>query len=217
MNTKRWIAVGIAVLAMGMFFSPQSTFAQTRVAIVDIGKIFKNHPSFSQQLEALKQEADAFKASSIQAQQDLIQKAEVLKNLTPGSPDYKTEEAKLAEESASMEVKQKLQMRDLMQAEAKLHYDTYQQVNSLIEQYCDSQGILLVLRYNSQEMDPSNPVISYNLSCYWALNGNVSQCCDYLVLAIELDEKIRDLVDDEPDFDSVRSHPQFLSVISALA
>ena len=70
---------------------------------------------------------------------------------------------------------------------------------------------------NAFDMDPANPVISYNLSCYWALNGNVSQCCDYLVLAIELDEKFRELVEDEKDFDQVRNHPQFLSVITALA
>ena len=157
MNTKRWIAVWVAVIATGTFFSPQSAWAQNPVAIVDIGEIFKNHPNFSQQLDGLKQKADAFKASSIQAQQDLIQKAEVLKNFTPGSPDYQAEEAKLAKESATMEVEQKLAMRELMQAEARLHFDTYEQVNQLIEQYCDSRGIHLVLRYNSQKMDPNNP------------------------------------------------------------
>lgn len=67
------------------------------------------------------------------------------------------------------------------------------------------------------EMDPGNPIISYNLACYWALNGNVTQCCEFLVLAIELDDKFRELVDSESDFESVRNHPQFLSVISALA
>ena len=33
--------------------------AQTKVALCDVGMIFKNHPEFSQKLAGLKQEADA--------------------------------------------------------------------------------------------------------------------------------------------------------------
>ena len=46
MNIKRLIAVSIASLAIGLVFSPQVTQAQTRVAIVDVGLIFKKHPQF---------------------------------------------------------------------------------------------------------------------------------------------------------------------------
>ncbi|MEL7496811.1 MAG: OmpH family outer membrane protein [Planctomycetota bacterium] len=157
MNTKRWIAGTVAFLVTSMMLLNQSAMAQTKVAIVDIGKVFKNHPVFSQQLESLKQQADQFKSASIKAQQDLVVKAEGLKRFKAGTPDYIAAEAKLAQESAAMEVEQRNKMRDMMLSEAKLHYDTYQQVAQLIDQYCDTQQIQLVLRYNSEAMDANNP------------------------------------------------------------
>ena len=48
-------------------------------------------------------------------------------------------------------------MRALMKREAQLHYDTYAEVNGLVGQLCEAQGIQLVLRYNSEEMNPKNP------------------------------------------------------------
>ncbi len=56
-----------------------------------------------------------------------------------------------------MEVEQRNKMRTLMQREAELHFDTYTEVNDLIAQYCDQRQIQLVLRYNSQQMDPNEP------------------------------------------------------------
>lgn len=156
------------MMAAVLCFSTQSVQAQTRVAIVDVGRIFKSHPQFTQQLEVLKKRADDFKASSIQAQQDLVQKAEGLKQFQPGSPDYQAKESQLAQESAKMEVAQRATMEELMIAEAKLHFDTYEQVNKMIETYCDSQGIQLVLRYNSEEMDPKDPA-----SVMQRVNGSV--------------------------------------------
>lgn len=157
MATKRWIAVVLASQLITVLGILNTASAQTRVAIVDIGEIFKSHPQFTQQLESLKQEAEQFKATSLQLQQMLIQKAEVLKQYTPGSAEFKQAEAGLAQESAAMEVDQRDKMRQLMQQEARLHFDTYAAVNKLIEQYCDQRGIQLVLRFNSEQMDPKNP------------------------------------------------------------
>lgn len=168
MNTKRSTVVFAAIMAATICLSTQSIQAQTRVAIVDVGRIFKSHPEFTQQLELLKKQADDFKASSIQAQQDLVQKAEGLKQFKPGTPDYQSLESQLAQASAAMEVNQRVRVEELMLAEAKLHFDTYNQVNNLIGTYCDSQGIQLVLRYNSDEMNPKDPA-----SVMQRVNGSV--------------------------------------------
>ncbi len=157
MKNKRWIAAFFACLAVATFANASTTMAQTKVAIVDVGQIFKSHTQFSQQLAALKQEAERFKASAMKQQQQLMQKAEVLKGLKPGSEDFKTAESGLAQESALLEVAQRNKMRTLMQQEAQLHFSTYAEVNSLISQYCDSTNTQLVLRYNSQQMDRNNP------------------------------------------------------------
>lgn len=157
MTNKRWIAVFLASQLMTVLGILNTASAQTQVAIVDIGEVFKGHPAFTQQLEALKQEAEQFKASSLQLQQSLMQKAEAMKQYTPGSDNFKQAEASLAQESAAMEVDQRDKMRMLMQREAQLHFDTYAEVNKLIEKYCDQHGIQLVLRFNSEQMDTKNP------------------------------------------------------------
>lgn len=167
-KNKRWIAAFFCCLATVFFANQSTTQAQTKVAIVDVGLIFKNHPEFSQSLATLKQQAEGFQQTALQAQQALMKKAEVLKQYKPGSAEFKSAESALAQESASMEVDQRDKMRQLMEMEAKLHFDTYAEVNQLIGQLSEAQNIQLVLRYNSQEMDPKNPA-----SVMQRVNGSV--------------------------------------------
>ena len=158
MNIKRWIAVSVASLAITALFSINAANAQTKVAIVDVGTIFKQHPSFAAQLEALKAQADGFKAQAIKDQQDLAQSAQALQeNLKADSPDFKAKQTELAKRAAAMQVEQNGLMQKLMEREAMLHFETYQQVNALISKYCDERGIQLVLRYNNQKMDLAQP------------------------------------------------------------
>lgn len=153
MNIKRWIAVSFASLAITALFSINAANAQTKVAIVDVGAIFKQHTYFAQQLEALKAKADGFKAEAVKAQQALAQNAQVLQTLKPEHDDYRVKQTELAQKAAALQVEQNGLMQKLMEEEAMLHFKTYQQVNDLISQYCDAKGIQLVLRYSGQEMD----------------------------------------------------------------
>ena len=157
MNIKRWIAVSFASLAITALFSINAANAQTKVAIVDVGAIFKQHTLFAGQLEALKAQADGFKAEALKAQQSLAQSAQALQVLKPDSDDYRAKQTELAQKAAALQVEQNGLMQKLMEKEAMLHFETYQQVNALISQYCDDRGIQLVLRYNKQEMDLDNP------------------------------------------------------------
>ena len=157
MNIKRWIAVSFASLAITALFSINAANAQTKVAIVDVGAIFKQHTSFAGQLEALKKQADGFKAEALKAQQALAQGAQVLQDLKPDSSDFRAKQTELAQKAAALQVEQNGLMQKLMHKEAMLHFETYQQVNALISQYCDDRGIQLVLRYSDQEMDLAQP------------------------------------------------------------
>lgn len=157
MMTMRWIATFSVCQLLALLLTAASVDAQTKVALVDIGQVFKSHPSFTQELEALKSEAEQFKASSMELQQQMIKKAEVLRQYEPGSEDFKRAESALAQESAAIEVEQRNKMRVLMQREAQVHYDTYQQIQQTITEYCDDRGIQLVMRHNSLEMDADNP------------------------------------------------------------
>ena len=131
--------------------------AQTKVALVDIGVVFKSHSQFSSSLAELRTKAEQFKAESQQLQQQLMRKAEGLSQYEKESEMYRDQEALLAKESATMEVDQRTKMRDLLKQEAQLHFDTYVQISDVISKYCEEYGIQLVLRFNSEEMDPKQP------------------------------------------------------------
>ena len=153
MNVMRWIAVTVVchiVLASGFAATAN---AQTKVALIDIGLVFKSHPNFSSELAQLKSQADQFKAESQQLQQQLLQKAEGLSVYEKESEEYRDEEARLAKESATMEVEQRGKMRTLLTREAQLHFDTYVEISNVISGFCEEQGIQLVLRFNSEEMN----------------------------------------------------------------
>ncbi|MEM7453163.1 MAG: OmpH family outer membrane protein [Planctomycetota bacterium] len=167
MNIPRCIAYSL-IAAVAVISTGQTVQAQTNVALCDIGMVFKNHPVFSAQLEQLKQEADQFQAQTAQLQQELMRKANALQQYRPDSDEYRNAESELAQESARLEVEQRDAMRQLMQREAELHYETYLEVTNLIGRYCQTEGIQMVLRYNSEEMDPTNPA-----SIMQRVNGNV--------------------------------------------
>lgn len=60
------------------------------------------------------------------------------------------------------------------------------------------------LRKNRQE-----PLLHYNLACYWSLAGNATKALDALANALDLDPAFRDLIPNEPDFDTLRGNPEF--------
>ena len=64
--------------------------------------------------------------------------------------------------------------------------------------------------------DANEPVLYYNLACYWSLAGNVDLTVNYLAQAIDLDENLRELVANESDFDTVRHRAVFQTVTNAI-
>ncbi len=162
MLSKRTIATSVVlaatacVVAVGL---AKPALAQTSVALIDIGKVFKSHPVFGQQLQALKTEAEQFKAETQQLQQALQIEAQGLQGLEPSSAEFKAEETRLAQKSAAKEVEQRGVMRELMKREARLHFDTYNEVKQVIANHCEKAGVRMVLRYNSAAMDESDPAV----------------------------------------------------------
>ncbi|MDG2381814.1 MAG: hypothetical protein P8N76_09075 [Pirellulaceae bacterium] len=66
------------------------------------------------------------------------------------------------------------------------------------------------------EVDTCQGIIYYNLACYWSLASNVGLTLAHLARAFDLDPDYRNLVFDEPDFNPVRNHPEFLALTSVI-
>ena len=148
----------IALLIFPLILSVASLAeAQSSVAIVDIGMVFKAHPTFPRELETLRTEADQFQKNAVQLQQQMVAKSEKLQMWTPDSEDYRNFETQLAQELATLEVQQRSEMRSLMVREAQLHFQTYQQVKKVVNDYCAAKNIRLVLRHTDQKLNVDNP------------------------------------------------------------
>jgi len=57
--------------------------------------------------------------------------------------------------------------------------------------------------------EPSEPLIHYNLACYLSLAGDKHRAIAHLSEAISINPDFRALVEDERDFDPIRSDPEF--------
>lgn len=64
--------------------------------------------------------------------------------------------------------------------------------------------------------DPDDALIVFNLSCYWSLAGQKGLALSFLARALDIDSSYRDLIEDERDFDPIRSDPGFQSLMTVI-
>lgn len=64
--------------------------------------------------------------------------------------------------------------------------------------------------------DPADALVVFNLSCYWSLAGQKGLALSFLARALEIDSSYRDLIEDESDFDPIRSDPGFQSLTTVI-
>lgn len=68
----------------------------------------------------------------------------------------------------------------------------------------------------AQDAEPQEALIHYNLACYWSLAGNKRHALASLSRAFTLENDYRDLVSSEPDFDPLRSDPDFQALLTVV-
>jgi len=68
----------------------------------------------------------------------------------------------------------------------------------------------------AREVDSQEPLIEYNLACYYSLQGSITLALEYLSRAINANPAFKDLVGRETDFDPIRSDPGFQALVSVI-
>ena len=68
----------------------------------------------------------------------------------------------------------------------------------------------------AMEAEPDNALVHYNLACYLSLAGDKDRALVHLSRAFALEPDYRSLVHDEPDFDPLRSDPDFQALTTII-
>ena len=64
--------------------------------------------------------------------------------------------------------------------------------------------------------EPYNALVQYNLACYFSLQNDKSRAMTHLAHALAIEPDLRKLIDEESDFDNVRSDPDFKALHTAM-
>lgn len=134
--------------------APFSYRTSPTVALVDVVKVFDHHPRFKQQMDSIRNEIQAFERELGQQQETLGRMNE---QLSAADADRRSQiEAEMTRRMADLQMKAQLKRNEILEREAKIYYETYNEVVAEVSRLADSYGISLVLRYDSTGMDPQD-------------------------------------------------------------
>jgi len=145
--------------AIIVLMASSTSWAQgMNVALLDVGYIFKGHPGFKRQMDAMRAEVKSFEAGLQQQQQQIEAASKQLASYKPGTPAYKQLEEKTTKQLADLKVQMQLKRKDIMVNEAKIYMTTYRQVAATVAVFANARNIDLVLRYD-REANPSSELV----------------------------------------------------------
>lgn len=128
----------------------------SRIAVIDISYVFKNHNRFKQSMEDMKTDVEAFEAHLKQSGAQMQKLQTQLREYAPGTPDYKRVQEQIAQFQARVQADTQLKRTEFLQREAKIYYNVYKEIVDEVNYFAQSHGIELVVRFNSEPIDPEN-------------------------------------------------------------
>ena len=128
----------------------------TRIAVIDLQTVFKNHQRFQTKKDAFNKDADAYKAHVRDTQRKGNAEIEKLKQFKPGTPEYTNLEKRLAGMRADLQVETQLKNKEMALREAQIFYEAYSEVQQQVAKFSGEYGISMVLRFEQTEIDPAN-------------------------------------------------------------
>lgn len=125
------------------------------IGVVDVSYVFKKYSRFTSAMEGMKQEMQSAE-SQLKGERDSIQaKEEQAKQFNPTSPDFKQLDEEVARMKADFSIKAGRIRKDFLEREAKVYFQTYQEVSQAVQYYAQQHNLGLVLRFNGDQIDPN--------------------------------------------------------------
>lgn len=154
--------IKILTIALSTLFSiallPALASAQAqqtggKIAVIDVAFIFKNAKTIKTEVSQIENQMKAYEASMATTRKTMQKEAELLKTYKQGTPEYASQEEKLAGMESKVKLDTIRKRKELADAEARIYFTNYQKIKNVVKQVAEYNGIDLVLRYNSEEMD----------------------------------------------------------------
>ena len=149
-------SIALAVLAVSSFAPTASAQDGGIVAVLDVAKVFKVNQNFDTEMKNIKKQAENLK-SQIQQQQEAI-KAEAMEisQYDAGSPERNELEAKVEQKQAGLRTSARQAEAELLNREARVYYDTYMKMQTVVGELAAKHGISLVVRFDGGSIDPAS-------------------------------------------------------------
>jgi Skp family chaperone for outer membrane proteins len=140
--------------------APAGTTAQAAthhgIAVIDVTYILEHYSRLKQAMEVYKRDAQAAEDLLKKERDNIAKRAERLKTLKPGSPDFKAEEEAITKAESDWKLNVAKQRRDFAEKESRYYLRAYQELSAAVKAYAERNGIALVLRFNGAPIDPNN-------------------------------------------------------------
>jgi Skp family chaperone for outer membrane proteins len=132
--------------------APAAAGGGTSVAVIDIASIFKNHVRFNAAMNDMKRDIEGFDATMQEEQKKIMKKAEALQTFNPTSPDFKKLDEEVAHLKSNFQIQLQAKKREFLEAEAKVYFNIYREVEEAVAVFAQRNGIRLVLRFTGDDM-----------------------------------------------------------------
>lgn len=158
-RASAFLAVGVAAMAFWANAAAAQPTSGGRaaplqgphIALIDVGKIIKDDPTFKQAMADLDQQRQDAEVRFKKAAERIRADQEMLKASKPGSADYDTRERKVIQDQTQFKVDYEMQKKEFFKEETKILYAAHQRIYRIVEAYADQNGTAVVLKFNSDQ------------------------------------------------------------------
>ncbi|MCA9136596.1 MAG: OmpH family outer membrane protein [Planctomycetales bacterium] len=146
------VAIGASIYVPTLASAQQSAVADEsdfRVAVIDVGVVFKNLPAIKALVSETKRAREKNEAARNQQRDTLKQAVEQLRALEPGTSEFAEQEAYVAKLDLKMRLPTCQGHHDLSDAETTVLRDSYQRIIDAVSEIAEQRNIAVVVRIDS--------------------------------------------------------------------
>lgn len=149
-------SIALAVLAVSSFAPAASAQDGGIVAVLDVAKVFKVNKNFDAEMKSIKQQAENLKSQIQQQQETIKSEAMQISQYEAGSAERNKMEADVEQKQAGLRTSARQAEAELLNREARVYYDTYMKMQTVVGELAAKHGISLVVRFDGGSIDPAS-------------------------------------------------------------